>query len=794
MKEPAVVVFLNFALGIILGHFFHFSISLIPAGLIAFLLIIMLIISAGLNRARTCTGLITSFLLGFLWVGFAQNYFQKQAHSLPSNIRNPVGLIGVLSSAPEIQHGRMKWILRAEYVLSRDSIFTTRAKLLVSSKDTSLRLQIGQRVFLRGYLSRPPGRRNPGEFDYRAYLARRNISALFYLKRGEPVKVLSEGHGKFFQTGLIASLRRMFSYQITHHLGQTEEAFLLKGLLLGQRGQIDPEIQQRFARTGVIHVLAVSGLHVGFILLLLMGIFSLLRMPETPRTVVVILALIVYAILTGGKPPVVRAVLMAAIILLGYLLQRRAAVLNSLAVAALILLMVNPFMLFDAGFQLSFLAVLGIVLFYSRILNFFQFVPRNRLQRFVSTRLLPLLIVSFAAQLGTLPLTLYYFHRLPTYSLLANLVVVPLVFVIVALGFALIILGPVWPLLGSLLALPAKFLLTFLIQFVTFFSNLPGSAIETFGHFSLWYLMAYFILLGMVWLADNPRQVRQLSLGMIFLLLVWYGAESLSHLQPTLKVTFLDVGQGDGSIVEFPDGHFLIIDTGPRTESFDAGERIVSPFLRYERCHHLDAIMISHHHEDHVGGAPFLLAHLAVDEVWDNGDSLDQPIYRLYRDNIRRKKIPLRPVSAGFHRLNWHGASIWIFYPLNPSHKPGFADPSDKENNHSVVAKICFGSRSFLFTGDIEHPVEKQLLKFGELLKSDVLKVPHHGSKTSSTLQFLKTVDPHYAVISVGAHNRFHQPSPEILQRLKQLNIRTFRTDNKGAVIFSTNGKQLKKL
>ena len=306
--------------------------------------------------------------------------------------------------------------------------------------------------------------------------------------------------------------------------------------------------------------------------------------------------------------------------------------------------------------------------------------------------------------------------------------------------------------------------------------------------------MAYFILLGIIWFGNNPRRVRQLSLGMILLLVVWFGADTLSHLKPTLKVTFLDVGQGDGSVVQFPDGHFLVIDTGPWTESFDAGERIVFPFLRYEQCHFLDAMMISHHHEDHVGGAPFLLAHLAVKEVWDNGDSLAGPIYQLYRNNIRRKKIPLRAVSAGFHRLNWHGTSIWIFYPLSPWHKPGIADPSDKENNHSVVAKICFGDRSFLFTGDIENPVEMQLLKFGGLLKSDVLKVPHHGSRTSSSWQFLKAVDPHYAVISVGAHNHFHQPSPEILQRLRQLNIRTFRTDKEGAVVFRTNGEDLKKL
>ena len=794
MKKPAVVVLLNFSLGIILGHFFQTSISLVPAGIAAFLLLVGLIVSIGFDRTHVITGLLASFLLGILWVGSAQNHFQKQSASLSPKIKNPVGLIGVLSSSPEIRHKRLRWILKSEYILNRDSILHIRGKLLVSSKDTTLRVKIGQRVFLRGYLDQPPVKRNPGEFNYRAYLARRNISSLFYLKHGEPVKILSSNHGTFFQIHLISSLRKAFSQQITHHLGQTEEAFLLKGLLLGQRGQIDPEIQQRFARTGVIHVLAVSGLHVGFILLLLMGLFSMLRLPEIPRTILLILALVIYTSLTGGKPPVVRASLMAAIILLGYLFQRRANAVNSLAVAALILLMINPLMLFDAGFQLSFLAVLGILLFYNRVLNFFRFSPQNALQRFLKMKLLPLLIVSFAAQLGTLPLTLYYFHRLPTYSLLANLVVVPLVFVIVALGFALITLGPFWQLAGNLLAWTVKILLTFLIQFVTFFSSLPGSAIESFGHLSFWYLMVYFILLGIVWFGNNPRRERQLALAMISLFVLWYGTDTVSHLRPTLKVTFLDVGQGDGSVVEFPDGHFLTIDTGPRTKSFDAGERIVFPFLRYTHCRSLAAMMISHHHEDHVGGAPFLLAHLPVEEIWDNGDSLDEPIYRLYRSTIDRKQILLRAVSAGFHRLNWHGASVWIFYPLNPSHKSGYADPSDKENNHSVVAKIRYGNRSFLFTGDIEHPVEEKLLQFGELLKSDVLKVPHHGSKTSSTWQFLQTVHPRYAVISVGAHNRFHQPCGEVLQRLKQLNIQTFRTDKEGAIIFSTNGKQLKKL
>ena len=794
MKEPAVVVFLNFSLGIILGHFFHVSVQIIPLGIATSLLLAAIIVSLGFNRGFAFTGLLASFLLGFFWITSAQSHFQKQTISLPSRIRNPIGLIGVLSSAQEIQHNRIRWILKSEYILSQDSILPVRAKLLVSSKDTTLRAQTGQRVFIRGYLSKPPGKRNPGGFDYRSYLARQNISAIFYPKKGDPVRVLSSNHVGLFRTDLVASLRNNFSRQITHHLGQTEEAFLLKGLLLGQRGQIDREIQQRFARTGVIHVLAVSGLHVGFILLLLLGFFSILRLPEIPRTILVILALIFYASLTGGKPPVVRASLMATIILLGYLLQRRSNVVNSLAVAALILLMVNPFMLFDAGFQLSFLAVLGIVLFYNRLMNFFQFSPQNGFQRFLKMKLLPLLIVSFAAQLGTLPLTLYYFHRLPTYALLANLVVVPLVFVIVALGFALITLGPLLPFLGSLLAWPVKTLLTFLIQFVTLFSGLPGSAIESFGHLSLWYLMAYFILLGIIWYAENPRRVRQLALSMILLLVIWYSADTLSHLQPTVKVTFLDVGQGDGSVVEFPDGHFLTIDTGPRTESFDSGERIVFPFLRYEGCHRLDAIMISHHHEDHVGGAPFLLAHLPVKAVWDNGDSLDNAIYRLYRNDIRQRQIPIRAVSAGFHTLNWHGASIWIFYPLKTSHKAGIIDSSDSANNHSIVAKIRFGNRSFLFTGDIERQVEDKLIQYGNLLKSDVLKVPHHGSKTSSTLEFLQSVHPHYAVISVGAHNHFNQPSREVLERLKKLNILTLRTDKKGAITFKTDGQTLKKL
>ncbi|GBE26731.1 comEC family competence protein [bacterium BMS3Bbin03] len=793
MKQPAVVVFVNFSLGVIVSHFFHYSFSFLSLVLLcaAFLILLILILRAG--RAFTIAGFCVSFGLGFLWMGFAQFSFEEQSVSKFTNVHRPVGLLGVVRSIPQIQHNRLKWTIRAEKIFGRDSISPTRGNVLVSSKELNTRIQIGERIFMRGYLGTPSGRRNPGGFDYRAYLTHRGISALFYPEQGVPYKTFGAESGNRFRKDLIAPLRTKISAQLTAYLGQTEEASLLKGFLLGQRGQIDPDIQNRFAKTGVIHVLAVSGLHVGFILVLMLGILKWLRLREFPRTLLIILGLIFYVYLTGGKPPVVRASLMAVIILIGYLVQRRPDVINSLAVAALLLLLVNPFLLFDAGFQLSFLAVLGIVLFYNRLMGFFQFQPKNKWQHFFREKLLPLLIVSFAAQLGTLPLTLYYFHRLPTYALLANIVVIPLVFIIVTFGFAMLIAGAVWPVLGMGIAWCVKIILTFLIQFVTFFSNLPGSTVESFGRFSIWHFLVYLVLLGLVWYANEPKRVRRFVLALFFLWVSRAGVDAVSHLRPELKVTFLDVGQGDGSVVELPDGHVLVIDAGPRQNLFDSGRSIVFPFLRDKRLNSIDALMISHHHKDHAGGVPFLIAHMPVGEVWDNGDSLAEPIYRLYRREISEKKIPLRAVSAGYHKLNWQGVSLWIFYPLEINHRPGAADPANIENNHSVVAKICFGRRSFLFTGDIEARVEQKLIRFGELLKSDVLKMPHHGSRTSGTLAFLKTVAPQVAVISVAARNRFHQPSEEVLERLRNLNIRICRTDREGAIEFKTDGKTLKK-
>jgi competence protein ComEC len=478
---------------------------------------------------------------------------------------------------------------------------------------------------------------------------------------------------------------------------------------------------------------------------------------------------------------------MAAVLMSSPLLRRVSNVYNSLAVAGLVVLLINPFELFQAGCQLSFAAVASIVFLYRRVQSVLAPVLMRAVERdsFLATSVLPLLFVSLAAQLGTLPLTAYYFGRVPVVSLVANLLVVPTVGVIVALGYTTVLVSLLsWP-LAKLYAATNWLLLTVLIRGVEWMGNLPWAYVS-YTRPRLLHAVAYYALLVY---APRLREAEWRGKALLFALALTSMALWANAFRPrgVLEATVLDVGQGDATLLRFPNGKCLLVDAGPADSTYDAGRHVVEPFLRYQGVRRLDALVITHPHSDHYGGVSHLLRVLPVREILEPGQAQSEPLFQELGRIADSVGVPRRVIRAGDELMGWEPASLFVLHPWHEFVRQGGPPPYGL-NNTSVVLLVVYGKTRLLLTGDAEMPAEQAMLRFGPLLRSQVLKVAHHGSRTSSGEAFLEAVAPEIAVISVGAWNPHGFPSPQTLARIEKQGARIWRTDHHAAAVLRSDG------
>ena len=694
--------------------------------------------------------------------------------------REKIAVMGTVSSLPSLTNKHLEFRLHCE-TFSADSIARrVQGTALVRWYKPALTIHYGDRLRLYGRLRRPAAVRNPGEFNYRKYLYAQDIHGLISISDSTHVQIIASNNESLRPGYLLARIRHWCHYAINASFAGQERA-LLKGLLLGVRSEIDPNLRKAFSAAGVMHVLAVSGLHVGFVIMLLHWIFQLLWIPYRWNWILTMIALFFYAALIGFKPPVVRATLLAELFLFGSLLQQPVIPANVLSGAAIIMLLARPLDLFESSFQLSFAAVISIMFLYRRIQQGVR--SWGWLKRAGKIKLLDYFLqifeVSAAASIGTLPFIVYYFEKFPTLTLLINIPIIPLAGAIVAMGFTHLAAFELWP--GSLMVIDRllHWLLHGMVLIVTAVNRLKWASIDVFG-ISGWEVAGIVLFIWLV-LHIHIRWCRILVTTGLLLVINFHVWNKAIPSEPKLKIAFLDVGQGDSAYLRFPDGKHMLIDAGPKKEGLDAGERYVIPYLQRHGVDTLQALLVSHVDGDHLGGVPAVLRSLPVKQVYDNGDTVNTPVYHEYRRLLDSLGIEHTTLKLGDHIPGFEPCGIFV---LNP-------DPDDYYANHndqSIVLKIVWDSVSVLFPGDIEKSVERELVYFDSLLKSNILKVAHHGSRTSSTLSFIQTVNPDIAVISVGEINNFGHPSPHVLACLDSLGIHIDRTDLQGAIIYETDG------
>ena len=599
-------------------------------------------------------------------------------------------------------------------------------------------LATGQRIAVEARLDRPLGFRNPGTFDYAARLLRHGIAVVGTV-RAERIVALDEREPAWpvrLKRRAVAAMREALP---------PVSAALLAGLLLGERTDLPADVDAAFRRAGVYHVLAVSGFNVA---LVASTVWALLALAHAPRRVAALGALVVvlgFAAVAGPQPSVLRATLMAVLVLLALLLEREASVLNGLALAAVVILAVRPADLHDPGFQLSFAATAGIVL---------APMPRGWLAAAVA--------VSVAAQLAVLPISLVHFNQLSTIGVIANLGVVPLAGLATVLGLVAVAAGFVSEALAGWLFAAAWPILLLLRGVVAAAAAVPGAVIHVPAPGPLaiaGYVGALALGLSAWRLRETRlRLARRLAIGAIALATASVLVTLWPALRPAdgrLRITVLDVGQGDAIVVEGPDGRTVLVDAGAGGPyRLDAGERVVAPFLWNRGILRLAAVVVTHDDADHAGGMAAVRERFTVRERWNGA-------------------VEAGPLALG-------GA---VITPL--------ATAADGRNDAARVLRVDFGLVSVLLASDVEAAGEHALVASGAPLGATVLKVPHHGSRTSSGVALLAAVHPSIAIVSVGRRNPYGHPDPGVLARLATTGADVYRTDHDGAILLETNGRTL---
>ena len=625
------------------------------------------------------------------------------------------------------------------------------------------------------------GPRNPGAFDFRSYYHRQGIYGRIYSDDKIPIHLdhnIDRSVGQWLEH-LRSQIREIFNARVG-----SQPAGLLQALILGDKSEVDPEVRTAFANTGVIHVLAVSGLHVGYVLIILLALTRILRIPWGWDRLAVIIGLVFFVALTGGKPSVIRAAIMTGLYILAPVVNRPANVWNLIATAAFLILIINPTFIYDLGFLLSFTAVISIIFFYNL---FEQIVPERLRISNIQNKLLKftwgLFLVSLSAQIGTLPFTVLFFHRLPLISLVANVIIVPLIGVLVALGFALLFLNWI-PFIGYTIGNTLWFIAEIIIHLAKGFSKLPFAAIDVPKPDFMGILIYCAFILSIYLLSLKEKR----KLIIIIILTVFTGGVwNWALVRPGLEVIILDVGQGDATIIKFANQKTMLIDAGLAFRKKDMGKSVVIPTAKYLGIDKFDYVVMSHPHNDHIGGIRTVLETVPVDTVWDTTVDYSSHTYQSILSTISHYGIAYQHPSKGdIYRID-DNTAIQIFAPDSI-----LIQDEHNLNNWSIVFKLIYGQTSFLFTGDLEHEGERLLMTLGKCLDSDVLKVAHHGSITGTTPAFISAVRPQQALISVGKRNKFKHPSPITTRRLEGAGANIMRTDLQQAIWMRSDGYQIK--
>ena len=821
MKDPLIAPLAAIAAGILVARYVATPPPHLMAAIAAF---ILLGIVATWRNAPILAGVCCCLGLFFAGALAAVAHTPPPPPELDAEGREVVILGGCVVEPPAVSGERERFLLELEpHARAEVTLYTKTADEALPP------LRYAQKIELDARVRKPRNYGNPGAFDYATYLARQDI---FWTASGpaSSVRILpgrcGSRFGKFVMDLRAASLDRIARL----YRGNQYQISMMQALLLGQNYQLQKVWTEEYRNTGTFHTLVISGTHVAILAAFFLFLLRICFVPESTALPLTVAAAWLYALVAGWGAPCVRSAAGLTLFTVARYFYRQRRPLNLLAAVALGFLLLDPGQLFDASFQLTFLAVAFLGAFATPLIRatsgprsraladlqdtgrdphlepavaqfriemrllaetverLFRLPPRAaRLTVTVPLRALFFLyeitVISAVIQIGLALPMVVYFHRLGISGLSANALVVPVMGVAVPVGFLAVATGWNW------VAHVGGWLLQLSHAIVAWHASIePNLRIPTPP---VWLGIAFSAALIAAALARGKwwRASTGLAVAALLVLLVWQPFPPDVH-PGQLEMTAIDVGQGDSILLVFPDGQRLLMDGGGipsfghNTRSqLDIGEDVVAPYLWQREFRRIDVVALSHAHADHIGGLPAVVRDFHPRELW-TGATPDDPLWQKLRSAAASNSVRITPLQAPA-KFAFGGAEIEVLAPL-ADYVPG----DTPKNNDSLVLRVRYGRHSFLLCGDAERPVERRMLEEGEIQLTDVLKVAHHGSRTSSTEDFLAAASPLFAVISAGFENSYGHPNRDVLQRLADHGAVVYRTDLTGLVSIRTDGRR----
>lgn len=647
-------------------------------------------------------------------------------------------------------------------VKARTGKYKNKKFIVYINKKNKKLLEYGDLIEIKGEYSAPEVARNYKGFDYSQYLKTLNIYGTIKV---EESKIINKNQ----LSPILISINNIKEKMIDNANRNMPKrtANLLLGILIGERDNIQEDIIESFRTANLSHILAVSGAHTSYIIL---GITYLISKSKTPKRIgyiITIINLLIFIIITGASYSVVRACIMAIVVIGAKICYRKENFFTSICISLIIILIQNPFAINDIGLKLSFMGTAGIVIFNKSITNFF-------IKLKIKQKIAEALSVTFSAQLMIMPITILNFNTISLTFFISNILASPLLGIIIIFGFISIFISSILNPISKILFLILHIFLELLILVSKVTEKIPGSSILVKTPNILFAIVYYILILFFNYffvIKQNPTRrfhkkiikiitIKNIKnafkvIAVVFLIMLLL-TRIVRIINPTLKIYFIDIGQGDSTLIVTPKNKKILIDGG------EGKTNVLFQYLLDRRINKIDYIIISHFDSDHCNGLIEIIEKMRVENIVMSKQSKESQEYKKILEIIKQKNIKVSSVKAEDKIIIEKNLYTKI---LNPAEKFEFQDL----NNNAIVAKLVYKNFSMLFTGDIEKAEENLAKKYKNELKSTILKVAHHGSKTSTSEKFLKYVEPQIALIGVGENNKFGHPNQITIEKLKNI-------------------------
>lgn len=758
MKRPLLIAAIAYINGILIGVYLSKSIPLF----VILSIIVSLITSFKKNTYRNaiCMYLIVMCISSIYVYNKNLNYESKYKKYDNKNI----SIEGTIISDIEEKEYNYTFTIR-----TKDDYFLVNLK----KNKEEISLEYGDKLQISGEYQEPNKARNYKGFDYKNYLKINKVYGIIRVDLYTNIIIKHQKNLSNFKL-LIHKIREKLKQNIQELL--TKETYALGiGILIGDNSRINEKIVEDFKNSNLSHMLAVSGAHINYVVLTVSILFTKKRAGIKAQRVVTIMMMLFFMELTQMTSSVVRAGISCIIYMLASLLYRKADVINAMAISTLLILLNNPFKLFDIGFQLSYAGTLGIILF-CKLIN----IPiKNKLLKYLKDSI----IISISANIFIIPIMMYQFNTISLTFILSNLLAGPLLGISIILEIIVLLISFMSI---NIAAIPAKvlnILLILIINIANWFSNIEISKIYVITP-KIISIVAYYLICAAIILKQKNRKI--IVIIMLTVLII--------NLFPTpkkLRINFIDVGQGDSTLIRTEINKVILIDSGGSTasSSFDVGNKVLLPYLLDRRIKKIDFIIVSHFDADHCQAFETVIDNINVRKVVVCKQSMITQEYLNIINKCKKKNIKIIVVERGDKLKIDKRTEFEILHPGERF----LDDGKGGLNANAIVCKMNYKLNngkifSILFTGDIEVEAEKELEQvYGKKLKADILKIAHHGSKTSSREEFIKLVSPKIALIGVGENNKFGHPADITLERLEKENVKVYRTDQMGEVSITIN-------